>query len=322
MNRLVIGSRGSKLALWQSEHVADRLRRVLGPSVDVAIEVLSTRGDRIQDRALPAVGGKGLFTAELEAGLRDGSIDLAVHSLKDLPTRNPDGIVLGAVPKRADARDALVLRSDHRAAWVDRLTSLPEAGPDAFGGVPRGGVLGTSSVRRAAQARRLRPDLEIRDVRGNVDTRLRKLEEEGYDALLLACAGLDRLGWGERVASRLSSPWLGAAGQGALGIQARAGDYDTLVALQSLEHKPTRLEVESERAVLAALEGGCSVPLAAQATLDGARISLAARVLSLDGSEEAKSRRRGEATREGAQRLGRQVARELVDRGAARILGR
>ncbi len=321
--RLIIGSRGSALALWQSNHVADVLR-ASAPGLDVSIEVVSTRGDRIQDRPLPEVGGKGLFTAELESGLRSGDIDLAVHSLKDLPTEDPDGIVLGAVPRRADPRDALVIRADHLAAFGERLREDPGGAVSGgqFAALPEGAVLGTSSVRRRAQALRARPDLVLKDVRGNVDTRLRKLDEGRYDALILACAGLDRLGWSERVAARLGAPWLGAAAQGALGIQARAGDYETLVALQALEHKPTRLEVEAERAVLAALQGGCSVPLAAQATVDGARVTLTGRVLAADGSEEATSTRRGEATREGAGRLGRQVARELVDRGAARILGR
>ncbi len=321
--KLVIGSRGSKLALWQSNHVADRLRAGT-PDLEVEIVVMSTRGDRVQDRPLPEVGGKGLFTAELEAALRAGDVDLAVHSLKDLPTEDPAGIVLGAVPKRADSRDALVVRADHLAAFGERLREEPEAAVAAgpFGALPRGAILGTSSVRRRAQALRARPDLELKDVRGNVDTRLRKLDEGKYEALILACAGLDRLGWGDRVAVRLKEPWLGAAAQGALGIQTRAGDYETLIPLQALEHKPTRLEVEAERAVLAALQGGCSVPLAAQARVDGDRITLSARVLSAEGAQEAVSTRRGEATREGATRLGRQVARELVDRGAARILGR
>lgn len=319
--RLVIGSRGSKLALWQSNHVADRLR---APGVEVVIEVFSTKGDRVQDRPLPEVGGKGLFTAELEAALRAGDVDLAVHSLKDLPTEDPDGIVLGAVPKRVDPRDALVVRADHLEVLAARFAEDPEgtmaAGP--FAALAEGAVLGTSSVRRRAQALSARPDLIVKDVRGNVDTRLRKLDGGQYDALVLACAGLDRLGWSDRVSMRLSAPWLGAAAQGALGIQARAGDIDTLLALQVLEHKPTRLEVEAERSVLASLQGGCSVPLAAQAQVDGARIQLDARVLTPDGRDEAVASRQGEATREGAIRLGRMVARELVDRGAMRILGR
>jgi hydroxymethylbilane synthase len=322
-SRLVIGSRGSKLALWQSNHVAERLSLALGPHVEIVVEVLSTKGDRVQDRPLPEIGGKGLFTAELEAALRSGEIDIAVHSLKDLLTEDPEGIVLGAIPKRVDPRDALVVRRDHLETLRRRMEEDPEGAASAgpFAALAAGAILGTSSIRRSAQAKWVRPDLQVSDVRGNVDTRLRKLDEGGYDALLLACAGLDRLGWSDRISVRLPPPWLGAAGQGALAIQARLGDTETLITLQALEHKPSRLEVEAERSVLASLGGGCSMPLAIRAQADGARLSISARVLSLDGSEEATSDRGGEATREGAARLGRLVARELVDRGAGRLLG-
>ncbi|MCP4873705.1 MAG: hydroxymethylbilane synthase [Proteobacteria bacterium] len=315
---LVIGSRGSALALWQSEYVAGLLQALHGPDFDVEIRVFSTRGDRIQDRPLPEVGGKGLFTAELEAALLGGDVDLAVHSLKDLPTELPEGLGVVAVPLRADARDALVLRKDHAAAAGDALMD-PALGVEL---IPEGGVVGTSSVRRIAQIRRLRPDLECKDVRGNVPTRLRKLDEGGYDALLLACAGLDRLDLGDRVTRRLDGAWLGAPGQGAIGIEGRAGDMDVLELVRPIEHKATRIEVEAERTVLAALEGGCSVPLAATATASPSVLAIEASVLAEDGSDAVRIERRGESTLLGARRLGRIVARELIEGGALALLDR
>lgn len=315
---LVIGTRGSALALWQSEYVAGLLRALHGRDFDVEVRVFSTRGDRIQDRPLPEVGGKGLFTAELEAALQEGEIDLAVHSLKDLPTELPDGLGVVAVPVRADARDALVLRPDHLAAAVEGLADS-RLGVEL---VPAGGVVGTSSVRRIAQMRRLRPDVTCKDVRGNVPTRLRKLDEGGYDALLLACAGLDRLELGRRITRRLDEAWVGAPGQGAIGIEGRAADAEVLELVRPIEHRPTRIEVEAERTVLAALEGGCSVPLAATAVASSTVLTIEALVLAPDGSDAVRVHRRGESTLQGARRLGRIVARELIEGGASELLGR
>ncbi|MCB9765298.1 MAG: hydroxymethylbilane synthase [Alphaproteobacteria bacterium] len=257
---LVLGTRGSQLALAQSGQVAEQITRASG--VPVRLEVISTKGDRVQDRPLPEVGGKGLFTAELEQALRDGGIDLAVHSLKDLPTEMPEGLTLGAVPERADPRDVLV-GSTVEALWP-------------------GAIVGTGSARRATQLKALRPDVEILGIRGNVDTRLRKLHEGPYDAIVLAAAGLARLGLeveGQRLDPRLCLP---APGQGALGVQCRAGDADVLGVLASIEDRATRLRVTAERAFLEAIAGGCSVPAGALATLDGVALTL--RVVLADAS--------------------------------------
>ncbi len=246
--RLVLGTRGSKLALAQSGQTAAAISAATG--VEVRLEVISTRGDRIIDRPLAEVGGKGLFTAELEAALRDGSIDLAVHSLKDLPTELPDDLVLGCVPLRADARDALVGPS------LDELAS--------------GAVVGTGSLRRLAQLRALRPDLDVRGIRGNIDTRLRKRDDGDYDAIVLAMAGIARL----QVQRGDVRPFeveqmLPAVGQGALGVQVRASDADLRELLAAVHDPATARCVEAERSFLAALGGGCNVPAGCYVIIDG-----------------------------------------------------
>jgi len=303
VERLVLGTRGSKLARWQSDHIADVLRARHG--VEVEVRVFSTRGDRILDKPLPEIGGKGLFTAELEEALRSGEIDLAVHSLKDLPTEEPEGLAVVAVPRRADSRDALC---------------LPDAAAGSLASLPAGAVVGTSSLRRRAQLQRLRPDLRVADVRGNVDTRLRKLDEGQYGALLLACAGLDRLGLGDRIAERLDRPWLGAAGQGALGVQSRVDDDGVRPLLAALDDKPARLEVTAERSVLAILGGGCSLPLGVSAEVSGDRLTLSAVLMDPEGDTEIRAERKGEATQQGARRLGKILCRDLMDRGAQALL--
>src|SRR5580693_10271718 len=226
---IVIGSRGSQLALWQARHVAARLAEL---GAETRIEIIKTTGDKITDVPLAQVGGKGLFTKEIEEALLDGSADLAVHSLKDLPTELPAGLVLAAIPEREDPHDAMVGCSlaDLRA----------------------GATVGTSSLRRAAQLRRLRPDLKVESVRGNVDTRLRKLDEGQYDAIVLAAAGLTRLGWSGRIAEFLEPEVMcPAVGQGALAVETRVGEN----ACQALDHAPTRAAVTAERAVLSSLGG-------------------------------------------------------------------
>ncbi len=320
--RLVIGTRGSLLALWQSEYVARLLRDAHRADLDVDVRVFSTKGDRVLDKPLPAIGGKGLFTAELEQALHDGDIDVAVHSLKDLPTDQPEGLAVLGMPPRADARDALVVRDDHIAAFLAAVADDPASYEprDPLGSLPEGATVGTSSLRRAAQLKALRPDLAVADIRGNVDTRLRKLDEGGYDAILLACAGLDRLGLGDRIQRRLDPPWLNAAGQGAVAVQGRAGDGDVVMLLHPLEHRPTRIEVRAERAVLAALGGGCSMPLGVRGTVVGDRLSLQAVLLDADGTTAVRARRVGEATATGAERLARTLCRDLMDRGAAHLL--
>ena len=239
---LRIGSRGSQLALWQADHIADRLR-AHGHSVE--IEIIKTTGDRLQEVTFAQVGSKGMFTKEIEEALAAGRVDLAVHSLKDLPTELPAGFALAATPKRVDPRDVFV-----SVKYAD-LAALPA-----------GSKVGTSSQRRRAQLKELRPDVEAVEFRGNVDTRLRKLSEGQVEAILLAAAGLDRLGKTEWVRQRLEpKDFCPAAGQGSLGIETRLGDADTMAALAFLDDSATRYAVTAERAALAALGGGCQVPI-------------------------------------------------------------
>jgi hydroxymethylbilane synthase len=293
---LRIGSRGSKLALWQAEWVGRELAR-LGQSA--RIEIIRTTGDKMTDVALAQVGAKGLFTREIEEALLAGRIDLAVHSLKDLPTALPEGLTLAAVLQREDARDAVVGR---------RLCDLEP-----------GARVGTSSLRRAAQLRRLRPDLLIEPVRGNVDTRLRRLAEGRYDAIVLALAGLRRLGWEERIAEILPlETMLPAVGQGALAIETREGDEVVRAACRPLEDPDTRRAVMAERALLAGLGGGCQVPIAAHAELSDGALRLRAVVISPDGAQAVRDEIRGAP--EDAEELGSELARRLLTSGAQAIL--
>lgn len=242
----MLGTRGSALALAQSQQVADRVTAATGRAV--RLEVIRTRGDQVQDKPLAQVGGKGLFTAELEEALRDGSIDFAVHSLKDLPTEDPQGLTLGALPARVDPRDALV------GAALDQL--------------PAGAVVGTGSLRRRTQLLAARPDLDVRDIRGNVDTRLAKRDRGDYAAIVLAMAGLQRLGLQRDDLHPLSvEQMVPAVGQGALGVQCRAGDAEVLDALGAIDDPGTRRCVLAERAFLAEFGGGCNVPVAAHVVL-------------------------------------------------------
>mgnify|MGYP002630033288 CR=1 FL=1 len=321
MKRIVLGSRGSALALWQSEYVAAALR-VIHPGLDVQIEVFSTRGDRELDRPLPELGGKGLFTAELERALADGDIHLAVHSLKDLPTEDPEGLAVLAVPPRADPRDALLVRGDHLLALAEKLQSFPESyePQDPFVALPPGAVVGTSSLRRAAQLLRARPDVVIKDVRGNVPTRVGKLDGGEYDGLMLACAGLDRLELADRIHRRLGVPWLGAAGQGALALQGLFTNDALRELILPLDDRGSHLEVVAERTVLSLLGGGCSLPLGVSASVNHSRLQLRARLLSPDGTRIAEANRDGEATGRGAPRLATMLVRDLMEGGAQQIL--
>ena len=255
---LTIATRESRLALWQAEHVRDLLAARFG--IEVKLLGMTTRGDQILDRSLSKVGGKGLFVKELESALEDGAADLAVHSLKDVPMDLPPGFALAAVLEREDPRDALV--SPRYATLAD---------------LPQGACVGTSSLRRVAQLVAQRPDLRIEPLRGNVDTRLRKLDEGQYDAIVLAAAGLVRLGLAERIRTRFdAAQMLPAAGQGALGIEVRADDAPLREALAHLIDRPTWLAVHAERAVSRGLGGSCSMPLAAHAIWHGDRLHLAA----------------------------------------------
>jgi hydroxymethylbilane synthase len=266
-DRVVIGTRGSRLALWQTNHVADLLRAA-SPGLTVDIQTISTRGDRILDRPLAEIGGKGLFTEELERALRDRTIDLAVHSLKDLPVQDPDGLVVGAIPKRAKWNDALVARNSK---------SLDD--------LPRGARVGTSSLRRKAQLLHKRPDLEIVDLRGNVETRVGKvLDRKEIDAAVLACAGLERLERGDVISQVLPHDvMLPAPGQGALGVQCREDDSELRALLAKLDDADTRVAVTAERALLEGLGGGCSAPIGALCGIEGPNLGLWCGVFSPQG---------------------------------------
>ena len=288
----VIASRGSQLALWQARWVAAQLSAA---GQECRIEIIKTTGDKITDVPLAKVGTKGLFTKEIEEALLDGRAHLAVHSLKDLPTELPEGLVLAAIPEREDPRDAMVGRT---------LANLP-----------LGAKVGTSSLRRAAQLRQLRPDLQVESIRGNLDTRLRKLDEGQYDAILLAAAGLKRLGWGDRIAEILSPEQMcPAVGQGALAIEARAG----FEGVAMLDHADTRTAVLAERGVLGALGGGCQVPIGAYATVSEGRVHLLAIVAAPDGTQVIRAEAEGPCAE--ASLIGASLAAELLTRGARQIL--
>jgi hydroxymethylbilane synthase len=293
---LKIGSRGSKLALWQSHWVASRLTE-LGERCRV--EVIRTTGDKIIDVALSKVGTKGLFTKEIEEALLEGSIDIAVHSLKDLPTELPPGLALAAITERDDARDALV---------GCKLAELRQ-----------GARVGTSSLRRAAQLRLLRPDLVIESIRGNLDTRLRKLDEGRYDAIVLAAAGLRRLGWEHRIAEALPVEVMcPAVGQGALAIEARDEEGPVRQPCSRLDHPDTRAATTAERAVLATLGGGCQVPIGVHARLVQSRLQLSAVVVSPDGRNVV--RRQATVPPGKAEQAGRQLGEAMLASGAQEIL--
>ena len=306
MSRLIIGSRGSKLALWQSEQARDRLRQ-LNPQIDVHIEIIKTTGD-VKSDPLSVIGGKGVFTKELEDALLDGRIDLAVHSLKDLPTMLPDGLSISAICEREDPRDALV------------LSTRTDFDVRAIGNLPRGSIVGTSSQRRVAQIRCYRGDeLVIKDLRGNVDTRIRKLDEGQYDVAILASAGLVRLGLQDRISLRIPiSHMLPAVGQGAVAIETRSGDDLALEATRKLDHRETRLACLAERAFLRGLGGGCQLPIAAHARLEGELLMLDGLVARTDGSKRLQDSVSGSP--DNAEELGVSLASMLLERGAASLL--
>lgn len=292
---LTIGSRGSHLALWQAKHVAAQLAEL---KIGSRIEIIKTTGDHLQTASLLQAGGKGLFTKEIEEALLSGAIDLAVHSLKDLPTENPAGLCIAAIPEREDPRDAMV---------GQQLNYLPN-----------GARVGTSSGRRAAQLRRLRPDLCVEPIRGNVDTRLRKLKDGQYDAIMLAAAGLRRLGLEHEIAQIFSPEEIcPAPGQGALAIQTRVQD-DARDICAALDDEATRQCVVCERAVLAHLEAGCQLPVGAFAEVQGNHLSVHAIVISPDGRECLKVQSTGQRSQ--PERLGQEIAQDLLFRGAKSIL--
>jgi len=300
---LIIGSRGSKLALWQAEQARDRLQQ-LNPQLDVHIEIIKTTGD-VKNDPLSVIGGKGVFTKELEDALLDGRIDLAVHSLKDLPTILPEGLSITAICEREDPRDALVLRSGSENG---SLLHLPE-----------GAIVGTSSQRRLAQLKALRSDVTVRDLRGNVDTRIRKLDEGQYDAVILASAGLVRLGLHERISARIEiNEMLPAVGQGAIGIETNSDNEFAVQITSQLDHRETRLACLAERAFLRGLGGGCQFPIAAHAVLEGDTLKLDGLVAKPDGSQILRDSLSGPSN--DAEALGSALAGQLMAQGAGSLL--
>jgi hydroxymethylbilane synthase len=305
LQRIIVATRESRLALWQAHHVQDLLNRRYGVQVDLL--GMTTQGDRILDRALSKVGGKGLFVKELETALEEGRADIAVHSLKDVPMELPAGFALAAVLEREDPRDAFV---------SPRFASL-EA-------LPRGARVGTSSLRRVVQLRALRPDLVVEPLRGNLDTRLRKLDEGQHDAIVLAAAGLKRLGLASRIRALFEpEQMLPCAGQGALAIEARADATELLAALGALSHEPTALAVEAERAVSRALGGSCSMPLAAYARWRGDALELRVALGHPERTDAALLRTQAQspvADAAQARDLGSRAAQALRAQGAAGYL--
>ena len=298
---LKIGTRQSLLALWQSNHIAACLRKQY-PDCEVVLKKIVTKGDRILDVPLAQIGGKGLFTKEIEEDLLSGEVDLAVHSLKDMPTVLPEGLCLTAITERANVGDAFVSNKY-----------------SCFAELPLGAVVGPSSLRRKAQLLAARPDLTIRDLRGNVDTRLRKLDEGLYDAVILAAAGLERLGHGDRIKDVIPSDvCLPAVGQGALAIECRTDDAEVRQMLDFLNDMPTVYATNAERAFLGLLEGGCQVPIGVHADVEGDKIKIEAIIAALDGSTVLRDTVEGPAS--DAVALGQALGRKMLANGGQEIL--
>ncbi|MDD4721655.1 MAG: hydroxymethylbilane synthase [Acidaminococcaceae bacterium] len=298
---MIIGTRQSLLALWQSNYIADRLREKY-PDCTVTLKKIVTKGDRILDVPLAKIGDKGLFTKELETALVEGEIDLAVHSLKDMPTKLPTGLILTAITERAKAGDAFVSNK------YKRIEDLPKRA-----------VLGTSSLRRRAQILAARPDLEIVDLRGNVDTRLKKLDTGNMDAIILAAAGLERLGYKDRIREIIPNSFcLPAVGQGALAIETRENDHEIRSMLGFLNHEITQQATDAERAFLALLGGGCQVPIGVHATIENNNIEITAVIASLDGSTVLRDKIQGQTKDNIA--LGTALGRKMLENGGQKIL--
>ena len=298
--RLTIGTRGSKLALWQSEYIRARIEGLTGLPVD--IKIIKTTGDKILDVPLAKVGGKGLFTKEIEVELEAGTVDLAVHSMKDVPTELPPGLVIAAMPERVDPRDAIVSGAGYT---LDTL--------------PQGARVGTSSLRRVAQVRALRPDVEIVDVRGNLDTRMRKAETGEVDIVILAAAGITRMGWADRITHYVpSEQMVSAVGQGAIGIEIREDDAFMQDLCARIADPETMTCVTAERVVMRTLEGGCQVPIGAYARIVGGRLVIEGIVGAVDGSNILRATAEGDADDPAG--LGRVLVDVLLEMGAAAIL--
>jgi hydroxymethylbilane synthase len=300
-NRLVIGTRGSQLALWQTEWVKKELERRFS-ELTIELTIIKTTGDKILDSPLSKIGDKGLFTREIEHALLRGDIDLAVHSLKDIPTETPDGLIIGAITKRADVRDVFI--SKH-------YKSLKE--------LPAGATVATGSLRRKAQLLHLRPDLQIADIRGNLNTRFKKFDESTWDGMILARAGIDRLGFSERITQVIpTSLMLPAVGQGALAVEIRKSDRRVRQFVSALQHEATATAVTAERSFLKYLEGGCQIPIGAYGRIRRGELLLDAMVGSLDGSFIIRDAVKGEP--KDAKKLGIALAKKLYKQGGKEIL--
>lgn len=299
MRHIIVGTRQSALAMTQSTWVCHQLESMY-PEISIGMEKIVTKGDQILDVTLSKIGGKGLFVKELEQALLDKKVDFAVHSMKDMPAEIPEGLMIVAIPEREDPRDVLISRDGR-----------------TFSELPKEAKIGTSSLRRAAQLKSARPDLQIVSLRGNIDTRIRKLEEDGLDAIVLAAAGLSRMGWINRATERLSVDiCIPAVGQGALAIQCRSDDMELRALLSAMEHAPTRMEVTAERTLLGKLNGGCQVPIGGHAEYQDGLLSLRGIVGTPDGETLLKEFAEGREPVE----LGQQVAEKLLEKGAREIL--
>lgn len=299
-DKLVIGTRGSKLALWQSNYIKDMVEQITG--LPVELKIIKTTGDKILDVPLAKVGGKGLFTKELEVELAAGTVDLCVHSMKDVPTELPEGLYIAAMPKRVDPRDALVSGAGYN------LTTLPE-----------GATVGTSSLRRVAQVRNLRPDVKIVDVRGNLDTRMRKAEDGELDVVILASAGITRMGWAERISDYIpTEQMVSAVGQGAVGVEIREDDEFMVDVMSKINDAETFACVTSERVVMRKLEGGCQVPIGAYARIEGDTMVMDGLVGSVEGDNIVRDHLEGPADDPIA--LGDRMVASLLEKGAGEIL--
>jgi len=300
-HKIIIGSRGSQLALWQANWVKSQLENLHG-NADISIRVITTSGDKIKDVPLSKIGGKGLFVKEIEEALLAKEIDLAVHSMKDVPIEIPSQLEISIITKRENPLDALISKNGIKLADL-----------------PQGATIGTSSLRRSSQLLNHRNDFKIHPLRGNVDTRLKKVEEGKYDAILLASAGLNRLGWSNRITEEISHEIIiPAMGQGALGIETRLGDTKTYNFISSLNHEQTNYEVSAERALVGKLDGGCQVPIGAYAKIEGNLITLKGLVASLDGKIIHKSEIVGPI--DDAINIGQDLGEELLKMGANEIL--
>ena len=298
---IVIGTRDSALALWQTNWVAEQLKR-LNPEYTFRIVSMKTQGDKILDVALAKIGDKGLFTKELEVAMLEKEIDLAVHSMKDLPTVLPEGLVIGAICERFDPRDVLVSRNGMTLAEM-----------------PQGAKIGTSSLRRCAQLLNFRPDFQLVSLRGNLNTRMAKLDRENMDGIILAAAGIERLGWGDRITERISfEVSLPAVGQGSIGVELRGDDEEVYSVVHKLNHTASEISIRAERALLKKLEGGCQIPIGALGRVEGDCLILQGLVAGLDGKELIRDQIAGHVDKPEA--LGQELADKLIAMGADKIL--